>query len=125
MRPQVLVVEDDPHILSSLAEAIREEGCEVHTAANGYQALAEVARQLPDLIFLDLMVPRMDGWKFIEALRTRLPNGRPPIVLLSAAENLAKQAELLGVPRFLQKPFDLADVARLVHQLCPGDEHPA
>src|SRR5260370_1318648 len=122
MRPQVLVVEDDPDILSSLAEVIREEGCEVATAANGYQALAEVSRQQPDLIFLDLMMPLMNGWKFIEALRARLPAGRPPIVLLSAANNLAKQAELLGVRRFLQKPFDLADVARLVHQLCPSDD---
>ena len=66
MPANILIVEDDPDILSSLAEAIREEGFVVETAANGYQALTRLESQLPDLIFLDLMMPLMDGWKFLE-----------------------------------------------------------
>jgi CheY-like chemotaxis protein len=113
----VLIVEDDPDILSSLAEVIREEGFEVETAANGYQALARLEQHAPDLIFLDLMMPLMDGWKFLETARQRFPGMHAPVVLLSAVHNLTDEAERLGVAACLPKPFDLEDVARMAHQL--------
>lgn len=118
MRRHVLIVEDDPDILSSLAEVIREEGFEVETAANGYQALARLESNPPGLIFLDLMMPLMDGWKFMELARQRFPSLGVPIVLLSAVHSLPAEAARLGVTAFLTKPFDLEDVARLAHQLC-------
>ncbi|MGZ3404948.1 MAG: response regulator [Polyangia bacterium] len=117
MRANILIVEDDPDILSSLAEAIREEGFEVETAANGYQALTRLESQRPDLIFLDLMMPLMDGWKFLESARQRFPEMVAPVVLLSAVHNLTEEARRLGVRAFLSKPFDLEDVTRLAHSL--------
>jgi CheY-like chemotaxis protein len=118
VRAHILIVEDDPDILSSLAEAIREEGFEVETAANGYQALSRLEHQRADLILLDLMMPLMDGWKFLEIARRRFPALNAPVVLLSAVHNLTEEARRLGVSGFLAKPFDLEDVARVVHQLC-------
>ena|ERR1700761_3492073 len=115
----ILIVEDDPDILSSLAEVIREEGYVVETAANGYQALARLAAGMPDLIFLDLMMPLMDGWKFMETARQRFPEMRAPVVLLSAVHGLREEAGRLGVIAFLPKPFDLEDVTRVAHRLCP------
>jgi two-component system chemotaxis response regulator CheY len=120
VRPHVLIVEDDPDILSSLAEVIREEGFEVETAANGYQALSRVEARMPDLILLDLMMPLMDGWRFLELARQRFPSLSTPVVLLSAVHALTEEARRLGVTAFLPKPFDLADVAQLAHELCPG-----
>jgi CheY-like chemotaxis protein len=114
----VLVVEDDSDILSSLVEVIRDEGFDVCSAANGFQALAELEQTPVDLIFLDLMMPIMDGWKFLEAMRQKFPAITAPVVLLSAVHNLPDEAGKLGVTRFLTKPFDLADVARLAHQYC-------
>jgi len=116
--PRVLVVEDDSDILSSLVEVIREEGLDVFSAANGYQALAQLEQHPVDLIFLDLMMPLMDGWKFLEAMHQRFPQLQIPVVLLSAVHNLPEEASKLGVARFLRKPFDLEDVARLAHQYC-------
>lgn len=116
---RVLVVEDDSDILSSLVEVIREEGFEVSSAANGYQALAQLEQNPVDLIFLDLMMPLMDGWKFLEAMHARFPGNNVPVVLLSAVHNLPDEAARLGVARYLRKPFDLDDVARLAHQICP------
>jgi CheY-like chemotaxis protein len=118
--PRVLVVEDDNDILSSLVEVIRDEGFDVSSAANGYQALSQLDEAPVDLIFLDLMMPVMDGWKFLEAMRVRFPERRVPVVLLSAVHNLADEATRLGVAQFLTKPFDLDDVARLAHQFCPA-----
>ncbi len=117
MPANILIVEDDPDILSSLAEALREEGFEVETAANGYQALTRLESQAPDAIFLDLMMPLMDGWKFLETARQRFPGLHAPIVLLSAVHNLTEEAQRLGVTAFLAKPFDLEDVARMAHSL--------
>ena len=118
--PTVLVVEDDAAILSSLAEVIRDEGFAVETAANGYQALARIEACEPDLIFLDLMMPRMDGWRFIAELRLRTPSRQVPIVLVSAAANLGTEASKLGVRHFLRKPFDLEDVVRITRECCRG-----
>jgi two-component system response regulator (stage 0 sporulation protein F) len=126
VRAHVLIVEDDPDILSSLAEVIREEGFEVETAANGYQALTRLESGAPGLIFLDLMMPLMDGWRFLELARQRFPSLEVPIVLLSAVHNLPEEARRLGVRAFLPKPFDLETVARLAHDLCllprPGSD---
>jgi len=124
VRANILIVEDDPDILSSLAEAIREEGFEVETAANGYQALTRLETTQPDLIFLDLMTPLMDGWKFLEVARQRFPEMNAPVVLLSAVHNLTEEAQKLGVRAFLPKPFDLEDVQRMAHALSRRAEGP-
>jgi CheY-like chemotaxis protein len=114
----ILIVEDAPDILSSLAEVLREEQFDVDTAANGYQALSRLESHMPDLILLDLMMPLMDGWKFLEVARQRFPAMQTPVVLLSAVHSLGEEAARLGVRTFLAKPFDLADVARVAHELC-------
>ena len=116
---RVLVVEDDPDILSSLAEVIREDGYEVETAANGYQALDQISARMPDLIFLDLMMPGMDGTRFLEVAQERFPDMKVPVVLLSAVRGLAEKAARLGIRRFLPKPFELEHVTRIAHEYCP------
>jgi CheY-like chemotaxis protein len=116
---RVLVVEDDTDILSSLVEVIREEGYEVHSAANGFQALAQLAQNPMDLIFLDLMMPIMDGWRFLEEMKQRFPEQHAKVVLLSAVHGLPAEAARLDVARFLVKPFELDDVVRLAHEYCP------
>lgn len=116
--PHVLVVEDDVDILSSLVEVIREGGYEVSSAANGYQALAQLDNHPVDLIFLDLMMPLMDGWRFLTEMRQRFPDQHIPVVLLSAVPELQEEAKRSGVAHFLRKPFDLDDVLRVAKQYC-------
>jgi CheY-like chemotaxis protein len=117
MADHVLVVEDDPDILSSLVEVLREEGFTVLSAANGYQALEQLAAGPVDLVLLDLMMPVMDGWRFLREAEARYPELRPPVVLLSAVRELDVEAERLGIKSFLQKPFELEKVVRLAHEL--------
>ncbi len=117
MAAHILIVEDDADILSSLVEVVRDEGFEVLSAANGYQALSQLEAHHVDLIFLDLMMPVMDGWRFLHEARTRFPTLDAPVVLLSAVRGLDDEARKLGVMRFLAKPFDLDDVVRLAHEL--------
>ncbi len=117
MPAHILIVEDDADILSSLVEVVRDEGFEVLSAANGYQALAQLEAHHVDLIFLDLMMPVMDGWRFLNEAHARFPTLDAPVVLLSAVRDLDDEARKLGVQRFLAKPFDLDDVVRLAHEL--------
>lgn len=125
MAARVLVVEDDADILSSLVEVIREEGYEVLSAANGFQALAQLEQHPVDLIFLDLMMPIMDGWRFLDEMHQRYPSLHPKVVLLSAVHGLPAEAERLGVSRYLRKPFELEDVVRITHEYCAAkpDRH--
>jgi CheY-like chemotaxis protein len=125
-RKSVLVVEDDIDIVSSLAEVIRDEGFKVQTAANGYQALMQVEQHQPALIFLDLMLPQMNGWRFVQEMRARFPDTSVPIVLVSAVQDIARAAARLGARHFLRKPFDLADIVRITHEHCrTGDSQSA
>ncbi len=122
MPAHVLVVEDDPDILSSLVEVIREEGFEVRSAANGYQALEQLSSGPIDLVLLDLMMPVMDGWRFLREARARNADFHAPVVVLSAVRDPGGEAERLGVTRWLRKPFELEEVVRIARELC-GSRH--
>ena len=70
--PQILVVEDDASIRGLVSEVLRDDGYEVSEASNGVEALEALGERLPDLIVLDLMMPIMDGWRFVEECRRNL-----------------------------------------------------
>jgi GAF domain-containing protein/CheY-like chemotaxis protein/anti-sigma regulatory factor (Ser/Thr protein kinase) len=93
---RVLVVEDDAATGSVLCDLLRTEGCNVNLAQDGEAALAHLEAEKPDLILLDLMMPRMDGFQFIEALRTRPDGADIPIVVLTAKELSATERERLA-----------------------------
>jgi CheY-like chemotaxis protein len=114
----VLVIEDDAALLSSVAEVIREVGYEVRTASNGHQALAELMLRAFDLILIDLMLPFMDGWRFLEQYHCRCRESRAALVLISAVPNLPAEAARLGVHGYLRKPFGLDAVVRITHECC-------
>jgi CheY-like chemotaxis protein len=110
----VLVVDDDNALRSTIAEALTDEGYEVVQAANGAEALA-VARGLrPALILLDMRMPVMNGWEFVQAYRESVQD-RAPIVVCSAATKDSDWAGEVGADGYLPKPFSLEqllDVAK-------------
>jgi len=110
---RVLAVDDEPPILSLLTTALEAEGYQVEFATNGRDALDKVKRQAPDAILLDLMMPVLDGWQLIEALRADPVTSQIPIIILSAAYDAAKHPAL-GSLVFLAKPFDLGMLLILV-----------
>jgi CheY-like chemotaxis protein len=108
-RHGILVVEDDDEIRTSLALVLESQGFEVHTAGNGRHAI-EVLRELeekPHLILLDLMMPVMDGWSFRAAQLADPELAAIPVVILSAASDVRRQAEALHVDGFLAKPLNV------------------
>jgi two-component system, chemotaxis family, chemotaxis protein CheY len=103
---RILVVDDDPPILSFVTEALEAEGYQVEPAVNGQDALNKVQQRAPHAILLDLMMPVLDGWQLITALRTDPTTSQIPIIVLSAADAAANHPALESVV-VVAKPFDL------------------
>ena len=120
----ILVVDDDPDILQTLALCLSTEGYRVAMASNGQEALDTLGREKPACILLDLMMPVMDGWQFVQELERR--GGRnAPLLILSADRSVQSHAAKLRADAFLAKPFDLDELLGKVHQLTGGPgSHP-
>jgi two-component system chemotaxis response regulator CheY len=108
--PRVLVVEDDKPIADLVVEALEELGLETDVARNGAEALTHLAANLPDVIVLDLMMPVMHGWEFVERYREATGGEIIPIVVISAAGAVTRSMYELGVRAFLAKPFNLEEL---------------
>jgi DNA-binding response OmpR family regulator len=104
--PRVLVIDDDPSIRQVIAYALNDAGYDVDEAADGQAALELVGRQHPDIILLDMKMPRMDGWQFAKLYRERYGH-RTPIIVLTAAQDAAQRAADVAAASAVAKPFDL------------------
>ena len=104
----ILVVDDDPEIVESIATTLRGRGYEVSTAHDGNQGVACAETKNPDLVILDLMMPRRSGFLVLERLRQNSET-QMPIIMITGNEGVRhkKYAELLGVNDYIQKPFTM------------------
>ena len=114
---RILVVEDDPSLRDTLAEVLRDDGLEVRVAEGGEAGLATIDEWNPEVIVLDLMMPRMDGFAFRQAQRDRSGPVRAKVLLLSAATGVEAAAAELEADAWLVKPFGLHDVLGAVERL--------
>ncbi len=114
--PRVLVVEDDPDLSALVEMILSDAGYGVRIAGDGAEALARVAEEMPDVVLLDMRMPVMNGWEFAREFRGRWGRAAP-IVVVTAAENARARAEEIGAEGWLEKPFDVDDVLRLVARL--------
>lgn len=101
----ILLVDDEPHIIELARLYLQQEGFQIASAADGVQALAEVERCSPDLIVLDLMLPRLDGWEVCR--RIRATSDLPILMLTARDDDIDKIVGLeLGADDYLTKPFN-------------------
>jgi two-component system, OmpR family, alkaline phosphatase synthesis response regulator PhoP len=116
-RPQsVLIVDDEPNILLSLQFLMKKSGYEVRTSKDGEEALAEIARAAPDLVLLDVMMPRIDGFSVCKTIRDNPEWKEVRIIMLTArGRDVEREKGLaLGADDYITKPFSTADaIARV------------
>ena len=110
----VLVVDDDPAIRGLVGDALRDEGFSVDLAAHGKEALEAMRARRPSTVVLDLMMPIMDGFSFIEACRSEQLCDNVPIVVISAVHDALRRIHELPIHACIAKPFDLDDLVRTV-----------
>ena len=105
--PRVLVVDDEAMLADLLSQALRHEGWETATAKDGLDALAKATSFQPDVVILDVQMPRMDGLETLERLRARDPE--LPVLFLTARDAVADRVQGLraGADDYVTKPFDL------------------
>jgi CheY-like chemotaxis protein len=119
--PIVLIIEDFPIARENLATLLRRQGFRAETARNGSEALALLLTQLdPDVILLDMLLPELDGWRFLQEIRNSRQRSVPIIVMsgIGLSEEWAHDHDCAG---FLRKPFDTTDLFEAIfHAL----EHP-
>ncbi len=108
-KKRILVVDDDPKILKALDQALQQEGYEVYRAEDGLEALEMARKVKPDLMILDIMLPKMDGFEVLAQLQS---TGSPPTLILSArGEEMDKVVGFnVGADDYLVKPFRLSEL---------------
>ncbi|HYU79732.1 MAG TPA: response regulator, partial [Vicinamibacterales bacterium] len=117
--PRILVVDDDPNICELLNQEFTEAGYRVTLASNGRDAIAEVRRERPDLVVLDVMMPEMNGFDAAAVLKNDPQTMDVPILILSIVQD-KERGYRLGVDRYLTKPIDtdvlFKEVGELIEQ---------
>jgi two-component system chemotaxis response regulator CheY len=112
----VLVVEDEPPIREVIADVLRERGFQALPAANGAEALDLLDTVRPDVMVLDLLMPVMHGWAFMESYIEKTDGHPIPIVVVSVNPVLPRSFDRLGVRRVVSKPFDVDALVDAVEQ---------
>ncbi|HEY3079878.1 MAG TPA: response regulator [Chloroflexota bacterium] len=120
--PTILVIDDEPYILRSLSYLLSREGYTVETATNGEEGLAHVRSLRPPLVFLDIMMPRMDGYEVCEQIKQDPTLAGTYVIMLSAkGQQIDRERGLLGgADEYMTKPFSPRDIARRVRELFEG-----
>jgi twitching motility two-component system response regulator PilG len=115
---RILVVDDSSTIRRSAESMLTAEGYEVVTAENGFEALSKVARHNPDLIFVDIMMPRLDGYQTCAIIKNNTQYRSTPVVMLTSKDGLFDQARgrVVGSDLYLTKPFTKEELLAAVAQ---------
>lgn len=120
----MLVIEDDPHIGEVLARYLERDGVEVEVVRDGFDGLARALEWLPDLVVLDLMLPRMDGFEVFRRLRAVAPI---PVIMLTAKGDEADRVTGLemGADDYVAKPFSVREVTARIRSVLRRGRTPA
>ena len=115
---RVLVVDDSATIRRSAETMLSKEGFEVFTAENGFEALSEITRHHPDLIFVDIMMPRLDGYQTCAIIKNNAEFRDTPVVMLTSKDGLFDMARgrVVGSDQYLTKPFTRDELLGAVKQ---------
>lgn len=117
--PKILVVDDEEHIIMILKDSLEFSGFQVTTALDGQEALERVANDRPELIVLDIGMPKLDGWEVCRRLKSDDKTKDIPIIILTAYAQTSDQrkGQQLGADRFITKPCDLAYLVEEINSL--------
>ena len=109
---KVMVIDDSKTIRRTAETLLTKAGCNVLTADNGFEALPIISTQRPDILFIDIMMPRLDGYQTCALVKNNPKFSRTPIVMLSSKDGLFDRAKgrAVGAEQYLTKPFTREDL---------------
>lgn len=113
----ILIIDDDTGLRETLRSLLELEGYTVAMASDGLDALRQLDRVMPSAILLDVRMPRMDGYEFLEELRRLGRRDEFPIIVLTADTLAQARMARVGVEGFLAKPFDIDDLLDKIEEV--------
>ena len=113
---KVLVIDDSKTIRRTAETLLAKEGCEVFTAIDGFDALAKIADHKPDIVFVDIMMPRLDGYQTCALIKKSSKHKETPVIMLSSKDSLFDRARgrMVGSDEYLTKPFTKESLLKAV-----------
>jgi len=116
---KVLVIDDSKTIRRSAENLLSKAGCEVTTATDGFDALAKIADTHPEIIFVDIMMPRLDGYQTCALIKNNSEFKSTPVVMLSSKDGLFDKAKgrIVGSDRYITKPFSKEELLGTIRTL--------
>ena len=114
---KVMVIDDSKTIRRTAETLLKKEGCDVVTAIDGFEALAKISDQQPNIIFVDIMMPRLDGYQTCALIKNNQLFKNTPVIMLSSKDGLFDKARgrIVGSEQYVTKPFtreELLDAIR-------------
>lgn len=116
LNAKVMVIDDSKTIRRSAETLLRKAGCEVVTAIDGFEALAKITLHKPDIIFVDIMMPRLDGYQTCALIKNNQSFKATPVIMLSSKDSIFDRARgrIVGSEKYLTKPFSREDLINAI-----------
>ena len=113
---KVMVIDDSKTIRRSAETLLKKVGCEVITAIDGFEALAKITEHKPDIIFVDIMMPRLDGYQTCALIKNNQAFKATPVIMLSSKDSIFDRARgrIVGSEKYLTKPFSKEDLINAI-----------
>jgi len=116
-KKRILVIDDEEALTLALSDLLQERGYDVGVAHNGVQGLEEVAREAPDLIILDVLMPKMTGYDFLKHLETQTGARDIPVIIMTARGDMQGFFEPWDFKIFMTKPIDLDNLLAVIDEI--------
>lgn len=118
---KVMVIDDSKTIRRTAETLLQKAGCTVFTAVDGFDALAKIADARPDIIFVDIMMPRLDGYQTCALIKNNQTFKQTPVIMLSSKDGLFDKAKgrIVGSDEYLTKPFSKEELFSAIRQYVP------
>ncbi|MCG6868774.1 MAG: twitching motility response regulator PilG [Gammaproteobacteria bacterium] len=115
---KVMIIDDSKTIRKTAEMLLRKQGCEVITATDGFEALSKIAEHKPDLIFVDIMMPRLDGYQTCALIKNNREFRGTPVIMLSSKDSIFDKARgrIVGSEQYLTKPFSKDDLLSAIRE---------
>lgn len=120
---KVMIIDDSKTIRRTAETLLEKAGCQVFTAVDGFDALAKIADSNPDVIFVDIMMPRLDGYQTCALIKNNAEFANKPVIMLSSKDGLFDKARgrIVGSDEYLTKPFSKEELFDAINRYRPAD----
>ena len=115
---KVMIIDDSKTIRKSAETLLSKEGCNVLTAEDGFEALSLIAKHKPDIIFVDIMMPRLDGYQTCTLIKNNRQFRNTPVIMLTSKDSIFDKARgrIVGSEEYLTKPFTRDDLLQAINR---------